>query len=369
MRKQRSKNWRWRDSARRNPPGIDDAAAAPRTGLGGQVQWPWQRRHGLCQKCFGAAPHHAGSFPFCPPTIRAGAAAITPAQSAPSRPREAMTTTEPPETVTTQADTQSAPTGWADELAASAPGDDYSFFAASGGIPPTELADPANGAPAQWRTRIDWDEVGEPPDPRWLTLDDGRSLIYPGGEIAAMFSAPSAGKTWLVHMLIYDALTKQDRVLLWDWEMSLPRHKQRIMMLDGRRLLNLWADPNLMAYVDSTQLYGGEGEKLDAAVGWLTGGDGYGLVIIDTASAAGNTHHGAAETYQWLDEHVRPWTAAGITVVMCGHVAKGHFTGASESQATQYGSVANLNDPTHAFYLEGPCWSDSGNGAHPDHGD
>ena len=97
---------------------------------------------------------------------------------------------------------------------------------------------------------------------------------------------------------------------------------------------------------------------LAGALEHLAGGNGPGLIVIDSAGSGGCPSDGA-DVAPWMLANIKPWLDAGHTILLLDHVPKQK----KDRPRGGIGSIAKLRDiDGAALYAEGRVWNASQDG-------
>ncbi len=139
---------------------------------------------------------------------------------------------------------------------------------------------------------------------------DGATLLYEG-RFNTLYGEAAVGKTWTAQMVVIGQLRAGRRVIWWDSEDRASTLAKRLQLL---RATDLIGHPNLKWIT-------GDVQANPSALAFLDGGDGPGLMVIDSATSFGCPSDGA-DVAAWLNAFINPWWNAGHTVLLLDHVPK-----------------------------------------------
>ena len=143
---------------------------------------------------------------------------------------------------------------------------------------------------------------------------DGETLLYEG-RFNTLYGEAAVGKTWTAQMVTVDRLRAGRREIWWDSEDRPETLAKRLQLL---RATDLIGHPNLKWITGEIHE---SPTAMAEALEFLDGGNGPGLVVIDSATSFGCPADGADVT-AWLAAHINPWWDAGHTVLLLDHVPK-----------------------------------------------
>ncbi len=150
--------------------------------------------------------------------------------------------------------------------------------------------------------------------PSAFVRSDGETLLYEG-VANTIFGEPSSGKSWIALMAVIQQLRAGRRVIWWDNEDRASTLAKRLQLL---RATDLIGCPELAWRTGEMH----ESETAMAeAMEFLDGGNGPGLVVLDSATAFGCPKDGA-DVHPWMTGHIKPWIDAGHTSLNLDHVPK-----------------------------------------------
>ena len=211
---------------------------------------------------------------------------------------------------------------------------------------PTNAPTPSCGNPSQ-NTPARFPLTRNPNSPALLTRDDGETLLY-ARRFNSIFGEPGGGKSWVALMAIIAAIRENGRVVLWDFEDRPQTTAERLHAMGASDVAE---SPNLV-YV-TPGMAEDELAMLDLAK-WLNN-PGPGLIVIDSAEAAGAPSDGAP-VLLWLEQFVNRFLRKNIGVLVVDHVAKRR----EDRPKGQIGSQRKLAAVDGAaLYVSGQVWSKS----------
>ena len=143
---------------------------------------------------------------------------------------------------------------------------------------------------------------------------DGATLLYEG-RFNTIYGEAAIGKTWTAQIVVIQQLRAGRRVIWWDSEDRASTLAKRLQLL---RATDLIGAPNLKWITGDVQA---NPSALAEALEFLDGGNGPGLVVIDSATSFGCPSDGA-DVAAWLNAFINPWWNAGHTVLLLDHVPK-----------------------------------------------
>ena len=143
------------------------------------------------------------------------------------------------------------------------------------------------------------------------------------------------------------------RVLWWDNEDRATTLARRLQLLRATDLIG----------VDDLAWRAGDVHEsaiaMAEALVFLDGGNGPGLVVIDSATSFGCPKDGA-DVQPWITAHIKPWLNAGHTTLLLDHVPKQR----KDRPAGAVGSYEKLSDIRGAaLYAHGTPWNGQDGGA------
>ena len=181
---------------------------------------------------------------------------------------------------------------------------------------------------------------------------DGATLLYEG-LANTIYGEPSTGKSWIGLMVAIQQLRAGRRVLWWDNEDRATTLARRLQLLRATDLIG----------VDDLAWRAGDMHEsaiaMAEALAFLDGGNGPGLVVIDSATSFGCPKDGA-DVQPWITAHIKPWLNAGHTTLLLDHVPKQR----KDRPAGAVGSYEKLSDIRGAaLYAHGTAWNGQDGGA------
>ena len=187
--------------------------------------------------------------------------------------------------------------------------------------------------------------------PSAFVRDDGETLLYEG-VANTIFGEPSSGKSWIALMAAIQQLRAGRRVIWWDNEDRATTIARRLKILGAADLIGVEA----LAFAKG-DLHLSE-TAMAEALAFLAGGNGPGLVVIDSATAFTCPKDGA-DVQPWMDSHIKPWIDAGHTSLLVDHVPK-------QRKDRPMGAVGSFEKLSMvrgaALYAHGTAWNAQKNG-------
>ena len=181
---------------------------------------------------------------------------------------------------------------------------------------------------------------------------DGATLLYEG-LANTIYGEPSTGKSWIGLMVAIQQLRAGRRVLWWDNEDRATTLARRLQLLRATDLIGV--DDLAWRTGDMHQ----SAIAMAEALTFLDGGNGPGLVVIDSATSFGCPKDGA-DVQPWIAAHIKPWLNAGHTTLLLDHVPKQR----KDRPAGAVGSYEKLSDIRGAaLYAHGTAWNGQDGGA------
>ena len=181
---------------------------------------------------------------------------------------------------------------------------------------------------------------------------DGETLLYEG-LANTIYGEPSTGKSWIALMAVIQQLRAGRWVIWWDAEDRATTLAKRLQLL---RATDLIGHPNLKWITG--EIHESPTAMIEA-LEFLDGGNGPGLVVIDSATSFGCPKDGA-DIQPWVRAHIRPWLDAGHTTLLLDHVPKQR----KDRPAGAVGSYEKLSDIRGAaLYAHGTAWNGQQGGA------
>ena len=184
----------------------------------------------------------------------------------------------------------------------------------------------------------------EPDQPAALMETEQGRCLLPDGRFSVVYGGYESGKTWLA--LMAGALTAAQwrPVAYIDAEMSATAVYSRLRLLGGYGGPDdgPCGDTDRFRYVAGDQLSPGAPWELaqQAIIDWAAP---QGLVILDTIGSLGGHTNNADEATHWHRQHVRPFLAAGLTVLGLDHDIRSKSGQRDRSQHGSIGSAAKAN--------------------------
>ena len=188
--------------------------------------------------------------------------------------------------------------------------------------------------------------------PSAFVRDDGETLLYEG-LANTIFGEPSSAKSWIGLMAVIQQLRAGRRVIWWDNEDRASTLALRLQLLRATDLIG----------VESLAFRTGDMHLSKTAMAealvFLDGGNGPGLVVIDSATAFTCPKDGA-DVQPWITSHVKPWINEGHTELTLDHVPKQR----KDRPAGAVGSYEKLSFIRGAaLYVHGIAWDGKHGGA------
>ena len=187
--------------------------------------------------------------------------------------------------------------------------------------------------------------------PPAFTRTDGATLLYEG-RYNTLTAETAQGKSWLALMVTIERLRAGRNVFWLDFEDRPTTFATRLQKLNATDLIGTpelkWATGELTEYPLA----------LAEALTHLGGGNGPGLVVIDSAGSGGCPSDGA-DVGPWMLANIKPWLDAGHTILLLDHVPKQR----KDRARGGIGSNAKLRDiDGAALYVEGKVWNGTQDG-------
>ena len=187
--------------------------------------------------------------------------------------------------------------------------------------------------------------------PPAFTRSDGATLLYEG-RFNTLTAETAQGKSWLALMVAIERLRAGRNVFWLDYEDRPSTFATRLQKLNATDLIGTpelkWATGELTEYPLA----------LAEALTHLGGGNGPGLVVIDSAGSSGCPSDGA-DVAPWMLANIKPWLNAGHTILLLDHVPKQR----KDRPRGGIGSNAKLRDiDGAALYVEGKVWNGTQDG-------
>ena len=188
--------------------------------------------------------------------------------------------------------------------------------------------------------------------PSAFVRDDGETLLYEG-VANTIFGEPSSAKSWIGLMAVIQQLRAGRRCIWWDNEDRATTLALRLALLHATDLIGIEA----LAF-RTGDMHLSETAMAEALV-FLAGGNGPGLVVIDSATAFTCPKDGA-DVHPWMASHVKPWIDAGHTSLTLDHVPKQR----KDRPAGAVGSYEKMSFIRGAaLYVHGIAWDGQHGGA------
>ena len=188
--------------------------------------------------------------------------------------------------------------------------------------------------------------------PSAFVRSDGATLLYEG-VANTIFGEPSSGKSWIALMVTIQQLRAGRRVIWWDNEDQAVTLAKRLQLLRATDLIGIES----LAW-RTGDMHLSETAMAEALV-FLDGGNGPGLVVIDSATAFGCPKDGA-DVHPWMTGHIKPWINAGHTSLNLDHVPK-------QRKDRPMGAVGSFEKLSiirgSALYVHGTAWNGQQGGA------
>ena len=188
--------------------------------------------------------------------------------------------------------------------------------------------------------------------PSAFVRDDGETLLYEG-VANTIFGEPSSGKSWIALMAVIQQLRAGRRVIWWDNEDRASTLAKRLQLL---RATDLIGTPELAFITGDMHL---SESAMAGALEFLGGGNGPGLVVLDSATAFTCPKDGA-DVHPWMTSHIKPWIDAGHTSLTLDHVPK-------QRKDRPMGAVGSFEKLSiirgAALYAHGTAWNGQQGGA------
>ena len=176
----------------------------------------------------------------------------------------------------------------------------------------------AADAPAEGLTLADFRQevtlLGVERLPSAFERSDGETLLYEG-RFNTVYGETAMGKTWIAIMTAIQRLRAGRRIIWWDSEDRATTLALRLQLLKGSNLIGTPDLAWITGDIHDSPL------AMAEALAHLQGGNGPGLVVIDSATSFGCPSDGADVT-AWLNAYINPWWNAGHTVLLVDHVPK-----------------------------------------------
>ena len=203
---------------------------------------------------------------------------------------------------------------------------------------------------ADFVQEITLQDVEKPPSA--FVRDDGETLLYEG-VANTIFGEPSSAKSWIGLMAVIQQLRAGRRCIWWDNEDRASTVATRLQLLRATDLIGVEA----LAFATG-DMHLSETAMAEALV-FLVGGNGPGLVVIDSATAFTCPKDGG-DVHPWMGSHVKPWIDAGHTSLTLDHVPKQR----KDRPAGAVGSYEKMSFIRGAaLYVHGIAWDGKHGGA------
>ena len=188
--------------------------------------------------------------------------------------------------------------------------------------------------------------------PSAFVREDGQTLLYEG-VANTIFGEPSSGKSWIALMAVIQQLRAGRRCIWWDNEDQATTLAKRLQLLRATDLIGIeslaWRTGDM--HLSET--------VMAEALAFLAGGNGPGLVVLDSATAFGCPKDGA-DVHPWMTGHIKPWIDAGHTSLNLDHVPK-------QRKDRPLGAVGSFEKLSiirgAALYVHGTAWNGQQGGA------
>ena len=188
--------------------------------------------------------------------------------------------------------------------------------------------------------------------PSAFVRDDGETLLYEG-VANTIFGEPSSAKSWLALMAVIQQLRAGRRVIWWDNEDRASTLAKRMQLLRSTDLIGIES----LAF-RTGDLHLSE-TAMAEALAFLAGGNGPGLVVLDSATAFTCPKDGT-DVGPWMTGHISPWIDAGHTSLTLDHVPKQR----KDRPAGAVGSYEKMSFIRGAaLYVHGIAWDGKHGGA------
>ena len=188
--------------------------------------------------------------------------------------------------------------------------------------------------------------------PSAFVRDDGETLLYQGVS-NTIFGEPSSAKSWIGLMAVIQQLRAGKRCLWWDNEDRASTIARRLKILGAEDLIGIEA----LTFA-SGDLHLSE-TAMAEALAFLAGGNGPGLVVIDSATAFTCPKDGS-DIWPWFSSHVKPWIDNGNSELTLDHVPKQR----KDRPAGAVGSYEKMSSIRGAaLYVHGIAWDAKHGGA------
>ena len=168
---------------------------------------------------------------------------------------------------------------------------------------------------------------------------------------------PGSGKSWIGLLAASSALSRGFHVAYLDYETGVPDFVERCRLLGIFDYLK--PDPDRLGHLRYVPGHDLElGDRAEIAE-WLSGDEGEGLLILDSAGSSGCPDDGPAGVPEWLAEHLRPFTLLPDhlrpALLVLDHVTKNRQHGQTRGPV---GSQIKLRETTGiAIRVDGIPWT------------
>ena len=188
--------------------------------------------------------------------------------------------------------------------------------------------------------------------PSAFVRDDGETLLYEG-VANTIFGEPSSAKSWIGLMAVIQQLRAGKRCIWWDNEDRATTLAKRLQLLRATDLIGIES----LAF-RTGDLHLSESAMAEA-LEFLAGGNGPGLVVLDSATSFDCPKDGA-DVHPWMTTYIEPWINAGHTTCLIDHVPKQR----KDRPAGGVGSYEKLSSIRGAaLYVHGIAWDSKRSGA------
>ena len=188
--------------------------------------------------------------------------------------------------------------------------------------------------------------------PAAFVRSDGATLLYEG-RANSFFGEPSSCKSFTALMVAIGQLRAGRRVIWWDNEDRATSLAKRLQILGAEELIGhealAWRTGDM--HLSET--------AMAEALEYLGGGNGPGLVVVDSVTAFGCPKDGG-DVHPWMESHIKPWDNAGHTSLNLDHVPK-------QRKDRPLGAVGSFEKLSiikgAALFLYGTAWNGQKGGA------
>ena len=181
--------------------------------------------------------------------------------------------------------------------------------------------------------------------PSAFVRDDGETLLYEG-VANSIYGEPSSAKSWIGLMAVIQQLRAGRRCIWWDNEDRASTLAKRLQLLRATDLIGVES----LAFITG-DMHESESAMAEA-LAFLAGGNGPGLVVLDSATSFDCPKDGA-DVHPWMTSHIKPWIDAGHTSCLIDHVPKQR----KDRPAGGVGSYEKLSSIRGAaLYVHGIAW-------------